>query len=828
MKQVVKRIILFALAAALLLSAVPVSAFAAGSDPETIEIVYSFSSDTAGTGGLLPTDKVTWRDDCFLRSSYLGCCHLAEMSAAASLAGMPYSDASRTPKENEALSPKYIKEFLSKAHFEDVETNKYYTVYTEENSAGAALGHKTIRDGDEDCTLLAVVIRSGDYFQEWAGNFNVIGEGAAGSMHAGFKAARDEVLRFAAKYMKEHGISGRLKVWITGHSRGAAISNDLGGFFAGGGDAYFRAAGVQVTVAPDDVYCYTFSSPRTVRPGLTHAEDLSVAANRSNYPNDTPGQAYTSTDTSAVDPQAACYAGIRNYPKQHDVIPKLPPHISGWDYAYYGRVGRFDSSDLAGGPVSESDMLAQLKVLDSGMYAKYTNGGSPSDYQKVTLDLDKLVEKLCSGEKITIPGIMKPTDKGPDSMGELMQQRVGSLATLASSPTVFADYDYQHALQAVAALFGMVPLDMDNPDFDYVQLAKALAFCLLDYGATRLRGTPGGNETGAIVHFLEQVLSCLFPGESIPEGSLCLTQILGIAMRYVFPRSGDTKVTKKILDLIAPKFPDPGSGTIADMLYAYLDKYVPKDRTPSSYTKAERLGLFLRACGWGPLDNTPAKDDGATARTTARDLCSLVAMAAALGYLDLPSWVTSALTDPNDPESFPGQVLKCLQAMMPEGETYTGLSAAADLLAKRAVDYLYEDRLKDLAKKGYSQEYVNAAWKHYLDAKTYIRPLRILLVTFLFTTDGEPISVEGMIRNLSLLAANNAIIAPSHYLQMDLAWAKARRAAGIWDHDPAPSPTPKPVPVTGDSATPLLWMLLVLAGLLGLGFCLIPRKASRK
>ena len=50
-------------------------------------------------------------------------------------------------------------------------------------------------------------------------------------MHAGFKAARDEVLRYAAKYMKDHGITGDLKVWIAGHSRGAATSNSLGGFF---------------------------------------------------------------------------------------------------------------------------------------------------------------------------------------------------------------------------------------------------------------------------------------------------------------------------------------------------------------------------------------------------------------------------------------------------------------------------------------------------------------------------------------------------------------------------------------------------------------------
>lgn len=246
------------------------------------------------------------------------------------------------------------------------------------------MGHKTIQDGDKTYTLLAIVIRSSNYTQEWAGNFTITGEdGSAEHMHAGFKAARDEVLRFAAKYMKDRGISGDLKVWIAGHSRGAATSNSLGGFFAGGGDIYFRAMGLPVSVTPENVYCYTFSTPHSIRPGLTHAEDLSVAGSRADYPNDTPGTAYASTNTSAVDPGAACYSGIRNYPKYHDVVPKLPPSIPGWNFTYYGRVGEYDSSDLAGGPVTEAEMLKQLKLFDWQMYQTFTNGGSPEDYQRV-------------------------------------------------------------------------------------------------------------------------------------------------------------------------------------------------------------------------------------------------------------------------------------------------------------------------------------------------------------------------------------------------------------------------------------------------------------
>lgn len=153
MKQAMKRILLYILASAIMFCSFPaVSAASETVGPETIEITYNFNSGEAESG-LLPTDKVIWRDDCFLRSSYLGCCHLAEVSAAAALASSPYVNPFLTPVQNEPLAPKYVKEFLSSAHFQDVETNKYYTVRSEENSAAAAFGHKTIQDGKKNLHL---------------------------------------------------------------------------------------------------------------------------------------------------------------------------------------------------------------------------------------------------------------------------------------------------------------------------------------------------------------------------------------------------------------------------------------------------------------------------------------------------------------------------------------------------------------------------------------------------------------------------------------------------------------------------------------------------
>lgn len=826
MRQALKRILIFLLAAAVTLCSFPAGASVLkDAVPEMFEFTYSFNSGEEA-GGLLPTDKVTWRDDCFLRSSYVGCCHLAEVSAAAALASSPYINSSLTPTENEPLAPRYIKEFLTKAHFQDVETNKYYTTRSEENSAAAAFGHKTIRNGDNSYTLLAIVIRSSNYTQEWTGNFTITAEdGSGGNMHAGFKAARDEVLRYAAQYMKKHGLTGDLKVWIAGHSRGAATSNALGGFFAGGGDAYFRAMGVPVTFKPENVYCYTFSTPRPIRPGLTHAEDLSVAGSRADYPNDTPGKAYTSTNTAAVDPAAFCYRGIRNYPKYHDVVPKLPPSISGWGFTYYGQVCKYDSSDLSGGPVTEAEMVGQLKGFDWQMYHTFTNGGSPEDYRRVTLDLDKLIEKLCSGEQIQIPDIMKPTDKGPESMGDLMQSRVDSLGVIASSPRIFAENGFQHAAQALAGLFGMVPMDMSDPDTNYGDLAKAAVFWLLDFSVTRLKEAQTEGEANAVVRFLEKLLSCFFPEESIPQGSLCLVSIVEIAARYVFPQAGNTKVSEKVLDLIVPLVPDPHSSIPADLVYLYLDRFIVD---PDSHTKAERVEAFLKACGWGPEDGTTAKAAGDTAEKASWMLCDSVGILGTAGIIEIPVWAIQAFDDPDKPEKFPGQVMDLLNFLMPEGETFQNLTTAADIWGRHAAESLLEGPLNSLTRKGYSQGYIDDAWRHFNDLQKYIRPLRTLLMTFLFSTEGEALTVEGMVRNLSLFIANDGLIAPSHYVQVDLAWAKARRAKGIWSHAPVPTPRPKPVPVTGDTSTPLLWIALVLLGLFGLAFCFGMKKAARK
>lgn len=67
MKRILERILIFILAAAVTLSAVPAASFAAAAaDPEMFDFTYHFNSGETESGGV-PKDTVTWRDDCFRR-----------------------------------------------------------------------------------------------------------------------------------------------------------------------------------------------------------------------------------------------------------------------------------------------------------------------------------------------------------------------------------------------------------------------------------------------------------------------------------------------------------------------------------------------------------------------------------------------------------------------------------------------------------------------------------------------------------------------------------------------------------------------------------------
>lgn len=139
-----------------------------------------------------------------------------------------------------------------------------YTDFTEDgvngkptkDSVGVVIANKPVCFDGEEYTLIALAVRGGGYESEWASNFKM---GVSGD-HQGFSEARDIVIAFLQKYIQEQGISGRIKLWITGYSRAAATANMVAGAIDNG---TVRLDGCQLAL--EDLFAYTFETPAGVQ-----------------------------------------------------------------------------------------------------------------------------------------------------------------------------------------------------------------------------------------------------------------------------------------------------------------------------------------------------------------------------------------------------------------------------------------------------------------------------------------------------------------------------------------------------------------------------------
>lgn len=175
--------------------------------------------------------------------------------------------------------------FLTSAGFSDFVSDDYdknpslYTVAT-------AIGQKTLTDSKGNpYTVIAVGVCGGGYADEWLSNFTV----GNGNRHKGFDSAAHMVVNRIFGYIGTRNITGRIKVWISGYSRAAAVSNIAAADLTSSG--FFRE---------EDVFAYTFATPNTVK-----------------------------------NPERE-YSNIFNIVGQYDIVPMVP--LSVWGYTRYGKV----------------------------------------------------------------------------------------------------------------------------------------------------------------------------------------------------------------------------------------------------------------------------------------------------------------------------------------------------------------------------------------------------------------------------------------------------------------------------------------------------------
>ncbi len=790
MKQSTKRITCLAVTLTLVLGLFPSNALATHTpDPttncSTIVGEYTFvSNEGFGHEGasIERTRTFAYNDEWFMGPSSTFNQHLATLSAIACETSVSYyPDAKERDNSNNS---KNVKPFLEALKFENVEVNKAYDREKLAYTVGVALGHKTIVQEGKEYTLLAIIPRSAAYKQEWDGNFTV----SAGNLHSGFLAARDEILRFTKQYVESHGISGDVKVWTTGHSRGSAVANLVGAFFAAGGASNYLGG---ISVAAEDVYDYTFATPTTViESGASMAELLSVAAAQS-HSSDTryaenetagAGYAYAGTDAATkLDPHSAPFAGIHNIAPDYDIITLLPP--LDWDFTHYGSY-----SDLEEG-ASTDQMLGALSELDPFIYSKYISDGKEEDptwtgheeFSWKTFDLDNLE-------------LVDDASAGAISQGEFFKARVSGLTRMAPTSGAYVSTTAEETLKALAGIYGMNEAYFGNVGTwtqDKETTIKAAIFSYLAYAAERYaQEGVTTDEDEAVARALEGIVAYVTQADGVETGgATTVDKIIYELSCYIMDRveldaEFDTSGFPTINDY---SFKSNAIEKLVDFVDDALIKAVPASyqsifniddsMTDDEKKKALNCSFLLRLLYLSAAD----EENG---RLTLYGFLALADSLHLIEGVSLGSILGADEYDTPNGSNTTTQMVAALHDVLlvekddegAETARYASFADAADEYVKRVL----ESSVGVILASGHFDEgtlFYNDIVSYKETLQKNARVLRLILLDLLLYEQDQPFNAAANVRNVATFLAQANHVPTAHYNETYLAWMLAKDSA---------------------------------------------------
>ena len=714
---------------------------------ETINGNYQFASNEGNN--IQNQNSFEYRDDCFTRSSFLGCKHLEVLSIQVASASVSYYDMEDKYETDPSENAHNITKFLEDMKFNDISTNNYYKKEKHENSMGVAVGHKCIVQDGNEYTLLAIIPRSAGYQQEWAGNFTV----GDGDIHKGFKLARDEILRYVKTYIEDNNITGDLKVWTTGWSRGAAVSNMIGGFFAGGGIEYF---GENVTITPEDVYCYTIGTPKTIKDGLDKNEELSVSGSRteSEYTDDTQGESFQYNKGGNVSAKDSIYSGIRSIVSPDDAFSLLP--IEEWGFTNYGEIIPLNKA-LS----SESDMMEELNSISEYVYSQYIINSEIKKFKNKTFDLKTL-------SIVDASGITSPTD--------FLKQRIKGLLEVSNTNKEYQDNHYQDALKSIAGTFGMSEALFKSgngiSEIETSDLIEALSYSYLAYASEQLQKEgKAENETEAIAIAIEELLTN-FTGEEIDNTSFTIDDLIRIFAKYISDNENEP-ISDKVVSGIISFVPEE------NRWFFNAFKSFDKNNTPDHEVTAEEgLKAFIKACYYGadPDCNYAGTYDEPIQVRNLLCMTMVIALSSEMPeiislFSDEHGQVTGKAAKFEDALEIVLNKIKTVK----NGEgtiikTYSNMSEVADdkivnLLDKVLIELI--DKSEDL----YGEKFKNEFERQVNTLKENITEAREALTSLMFYLD-DGFNTKEMIDNIVTFVDNAMLIPTIHYNEIYLAYAR--------------------------------------------------------
>ncbi len=234
--------------------------FANDKFPEPIHFVYKeYGADD--------NDYLFYSDNYFRHQSIFYNEHLAPLSAHMTKysqnPGNPNSVDDKDWYENQSKRVHY---FFDAIGFEKFQANEDYYTRTAFDTIGLACASREITDGEDKYTVIACAVRSGGYFFEWENNV-FLGTGENSDyMHEGWYNAAVKQKAFIGDYIKKQNITGQIKLWMSGFSRGGAVTNLTAGLLDNQltlDDTETRNHVFEgVSLQRENIYVYTFEAPQ--------------------------------------------------------------------------------------------------------------------------------------------------------------------------------------------------------------------------------------------------------------------------------------------------------------------------------------------------------------------------------------------------------------------------------------------------------------------------------------------------------------------------------------------------------------------------------------
>ena len=275
--------------------------------------------------------------------------------------------------------------YLKGAGFENIFAFGYDQPTSKDTISGV-IAHRQV----DDFILIAAVPCGQGYGKEWAGNLEVGNE----ERHVGFNHAARIMEEQIRAYIETNQLNGKLKLWMGGFSRAAAVAN-------------LTAADMIQSGLFEDVYAYLFAVPRTTK-----------------------------------DPDCFQYSGIYNICGKNDPVTQIP--MQAWGFERYGKdlyTPSMEGDSEYYSLMYEADQISEQLLDDMLWY-------NPEVSYQVHLIIEFLTELFPTNKEYT--EVFQDTlmefwnEANPDAIGNILTQALMQLENMDArqeySTDILIDY----------------------------------------------------------------------------------------------------------------------------------------------------------------------------------------------------------------------------------------------------------------------------------------------------------------------------------------------------------------------------------------------------